>query len=106
MSRYTKIQTTSINTPKGLGGKTFYRGVKYPPIPLEFSDTYVYTEEGDRFDILAQQYYGDSSLWWVISSANQFLKQDSYYIPLGTQIRIPSNIGAIIANYDLQNKRR
>ena len=106
MSRYTTIRTTSNKTPQGLGGKYYYRGVKYPPIPIELSDTYVYTEEGDRFDILAQQYYGDSSLWWIISSANQFLKQDSYYIPLGIQIRIPSNVGAIIANYNLQNQRR
>jgi phage tail protein X len=106
MSRYTRIQTTSIKTPQGSVGKVYYRGVKYPPIPLEFSDIYVYTEEGDRLDILAQQYYSDSSLWWIISSANDFLKQDSYYIPLGIQIRIPSNVGAIKANYYLLNQRR
>tara|TARA_B100000780_G_C21116975_1_gene452021 strand:+ start:707 stop:1027 length:321 start_codon:yes stop_codon:yes gene_type:complete len=106
MSRYTKIKTTSINTVQGLRGKSYYRGVKYPSIPLSFSDTYVYTEAGDRFDILAQQYYSNPSLWWIISSANDFLKQDSYYIPLGIQIRIPSNIGAIQADYDELNQRR
>jgi len=106
MSRYTKIKTTSNKTPQGLSGKIYYRGVKYPPIPLNFSDIYVYTEEGDRFDILAQQYYNDSSLWWIISSANDFLSQDSYYIPLGIQIRIPINTGEIQARYDLLNTLR
>ena len=106
MSRYTKIKTTSIETKKGLRGTPYYRGVKYPAIPLEFSDIYVYAEEGDRFDILAQQYYGNFSLWWIITTANDFLKQDSYFPPLGVQIRIPTSIGAIQAEYDLLNQRR
>ena len=99
MNRYQYTKVTGRRTPT-------FGTTKYPVVPLSSSDIYVITQEEDRYDQLAQQYYGDSSLWWVISSANQFLKQDSYYIPLGTQIRIPSNIGAIIANYDLQNQRR
>ena len=89
MSRYDELRDI-----KGLGYVP-----KYPDIPLKFEDQYVITTEGDRLDILAQQYYGDSSLWWIISISNPQLEQNSLYIPPGTQIRIPTQVGDIIARY-------
>ena len=86
-------------------GKQYKGTIKYPSIPLSFEDIYVYSTQGDRFDILAQQYYSDSSLWWVISSANGELKQDSYYIPEGTQIRIPQNISEVVSKFKNLNER-
>jgi hypothetical protein len=105
MSRYNKIRVIKNQNQFGSPTPRYYRGVKYPAIPLSINDTYLYSEEGDRFDILAQQYYGDSSLWWVISSANNFLNQDSYYLPLGIQFRVPANVGLIQASYDRLNTR-
>lgn len=64
--------------------------VKYPPIPLDPSDIYVYTNRGDRYDLLANVYYEDSSLWWIISIANSSYQQDSIIPPIGKQIRIPN----------------
>ena len=83
-----------------------YVTVKYPQIPLNQSDTYVYTSRGDRFDILASQYYDDPSLWWIISIANSFLPQDSLIPPFGIQIRIParSQTASIIAEYNILNQ--
>ena len=43
--------------------KRMYATTRYPQIPRSFSDIYVYTTIGDRFDTLALQYYSDSSLW-------------------------------------------
>jgi len=106
MGRYTKIKIISRENKKGLSGVPFYKNIKYPSIALQQSDVYVYTEEGDRLDILSNQYYGDPTLWWIISTANEFLKQDSYYLPLGVQIRIPINIGQIQADYDILNLRK
>jgi hypothetical protein len=43
---------------------------------------------GDRFDILADQEYGDPLLWWVLARANP----EVFYpdeIPPGAVIRIP-----------------
>jgi phage tail protein X len=96
-----------VNNPSSnnRGDKLRYRGVKYPEIPLSTDDIYVYAEEGDRFDILAFQYYGDSSLWWIISTANIKLPQNSYFLPLGEQIRIPQNVGAIVSDYNVLNNR-
>ena len=100
MSRYSEIQI--LKTPKG---KRYYGTTKYPTIPLSLEDIYVYTTQGDKFDILAQQYYSDSSLWWIISSANSDLPQNSYYIPEGTQIRIPQNISGVISQFNALNGR-
>ena len=73
MARYTNIRTKSNKRPDGTQGKRYYAGVKYPQIPNSVDDTYVYAEDGDRYDQLALQYYGDPSLWWVISIANETL---------------------------------
>jgi len=99
MNRYNII-------PKTLSpdGERIYKTVRYPEIPRSFNDTYVYTTVGDRFDTLAQQYYGDSSLWWVISNANSKLLQNSLTPPIGTQLRIPANPNPILAEYEEINQ--
>ena len=40
----------------------------YPNIPKSDSDIYVVTQTGDRLDQLSNQFYGDSSLWWIIGT--------------------------------------
>jgi phage tail protein X len=105
MGRYSPIKQVSRIRQNATSGVRMYVGNKYPQIPLTQEDTYIFAEEGDRFDTLAQQYYGDSSMWWVISIANESLKQNSYYLPLGVQIRIPSNIASIMADYTKLNNR-
>jgi phage tail protein X len=97
MNRYQNIPIEKIDK------KRVYRTVRYPEIPLSENDIYVYTIQGDRFDILAQQYYNDSSLWWIISIANDNLLQNSLVIPEGLQIRIPTNIADIIQAFNLIN---
>ena len=51
-------------------GVRYYPNVIYPEVPVTEDDTYVIATDGDRYDTLAQQFYNDSSLWWVIASAN------------------------------------
>lgn len=98
MGRYSKISTS-----KDANGVESYNTVRYPEIPFSDDDLYLITEQGDRLDILANQFFGDSSLWWVISSANYGLLQNSYYLPTGVQLRIPNNIDSIIRKYDNEN---
>ena len=94
INRYQSIPKTKYE------GKTVYKTSRYPEVPLSENDIYVISTQGDRFDVLAQQYYGDSSLWWVISIANTgnagagtlpVLPQNTLIIPEGIQIRIPNN---------------
>ena len=99
MSRYNNIP--KVKTEDGIRS---YRTVKYPEIPRRNNDIYVITTEGDRYDILAFQYYKDESLWWVISSANAEYPQGSLYPPIGVQLRIPSNLDLIFNAYNHLNK--
>jgi hypothetical protein len=93
MNRYQNIPVIKINQ------KPVYRTVKYPEIPLDENDIYVTTVQGDRFDILASQYFQDETLWWVISIANDSLSQNSLIIPEGIQLRIPANVSQIVRKY-------
>jgi len=97
MYRYQNIKQTKID------GKRVYQTTKYPEILLTEDDIYVTTVQGDRFDVLALQYYQDESLWWIISVANGSLTQDSLLPPEGIQLRIPSNVAGIINNFNRIN---
>lgn len=95
MARYSNIPTV-----KSSNSKTVYQTVRYPNIPRSENDIYVFTTIGDRYDTLAQQYYGDSDLWWVIANANGNLDKGSLTPPLGTQLRIPANPTPTLATYN------
>ena len=97
MNRYQNISTIKINQ------KPVYKTVKYPEIPLDENDIYVTTVQGDRFDVLARQYYQDESMWWIISIANASLSQNSLIIPEGIQLRIPVNIENIKSSFNNLN---
>jgi phage tail protein X len=106
MNRYQSVPVVIVDK------KPTYQTTKYPEIPLSDEDTYVYTTQGDRFDVLAQQYYGDQSLWWIISIANTAvagtslpadLPQDSLVIPEGNQIRIPANYPEVLNSFRILN---
>lgn len=99
MNRYQNIPII-----KNSSGESYHRNTLYPRVPLSVDDIYVLTVEGDRFDLLANQYYGDPSLWWVISIANEDLPQNSLYPPLETQIRIPANYANVLSNYSILNQ--
>jgi len=81
MGRYDSLNSKKKN------GKDYKLTAIYKEIPELPEDIMVMTQDGDRFDLLAHQYYGDSSLWWYIAKAN---KMKFNNIPAGLTIRIPS----------------
>lgn len=99
MNRYSYIR---IQGEKA--APTSYTRARYPRIPVLPSDIYVISQKGDRFDILAEQYYSNPQHWWVISLANEDLPQNSLFLPEGHQIRIPQNIDRILSIYKLLNR--
>ena len=85
-------------------GKRKYKDIKYPDISLSENDIYITTTVGDRLDTLAQMFYGDVDLWWIIATANvDVIRRDSFGIKTGTQIRIPSNFQGIILRFEELN---
>lgn len=70
-------------------GARFYRTVLPSQIKRDAIEFVVISRPGDRFDILANEYYGDSSKWWIIAKANNFIN-GSVFIPGGIELIIPS----------------
>jgi hypothetical protein len=101
MYRYENISKTRIDRVK----ETLFVNNIYPDIPPAEGDLYVITTLGDRLDLIAQDYYGDVSFWWVLASANS-LPGDSIYPPIGMQLRIPSNLQGVISQYKIVNANR
>ena len=98
MSRYQTTPTKSTNRGSILST------TRYIEIPLSEDDVYVTTTVGDRYDILALDYYQKSSLWFIILMANPQLPKDTLIPPQGTQLRVPSiataySIANLYGNY-------
>ena len=96
-SRYQNIQTQ-----KSDNGKTIYLPVKYPSLVPSNNDYYIIAREEDRFDLIASDFYGQPTYWWVVAMAND-LPGDSMYAPPGTQLRIPGNLSDALSAYNIEN---
>jgi hypothetical protein len=81
MSRYTN---TEIKTPQGIRR---YK-TELLTIPPATDDIVLQITSPERLDKLAQEFYGDSELWWAIASINSI--KGSYMISANTIIRIPT----------------
>jgi len=86
--------------------RPYYKGKYYPNIPLSENDVYVITTVGDRLDNLAYSYYNDSTLWWVIATANNNITKGALYPEPGTQLRIPTDLNNVLQQFDKFNKAR
>ena len=98
-SRYTYSRKLITKETK----KQYLETTIYPKIKATDNDVYIITTINDRLDILADKYYGDKNLWWIISVANN-LNDASLHIEEGKQLRIPSNISAINSELERINR--
>lgn len=69
-------------------GKSVLKTKIFRTIPKSTADIYIITQETDRLDTLANTFYNDSNLWWVIAHANKLNSADIGVEP-GIQLRIP-----------------
>jgi hypothetical protein len=97
MKRYEYIKT--LQFPEG---KQYKTTTVYPDTPISENDYYIITTAGDRYDNLADQFYNDYTLWWVIAAANNS-ERASLIVEPGIQLRIPGNIDTILSNFDEAN---
>jgi hypothetical protein len=99
MDRYINNNIISTTTSPRYRSST-----RYPDIVLSEDDIYIITQYGDRLDNLAYQFYQDSTLWWILSTANPDLPNDSLYPPLGYQLRIPIVTNNILNDFEKLNQ--
>ena len=59
------------------------------------SDILIITSAEDRLDLLANHYYKDATMWWIIALANNLTDIDLKLEP-GTQLRIPTDVSNIV----------
>jgi hypothetical protein len=100
------IEKTTISNDKSKSarpvGTQYYRPTYYPNITVTAQDNYIITKSTDRLDLIAQDFYGDSTYWWIIAAANN-LEGDSLFPGEGTQIRVPGNLSLALAEYNENN---
>lgn len=90
--RYDKTRVLRL-----INGKKVYETVLPSQIDKKDTDIYIITQETDRLDTLARQYYNDPSLWWIIAQANN-INGANIGLDGGIQLRIPKNKFLIINN--------
>lgn len=76
--------------------------IKFPKIYKSINDMVIISKYSDRLDILAQKFYGNQSLYWIIALANN-LGKGTLDIPPGTTIRIPANFTQIVSEFSKLN---
>ena len=57
-------------------GKQYLNRIEYPVIPLRDSDIFINGKFGQTFINLANQFYGDKDLWWIIEE--QIINQNLF----------------------------
>lgn len=84
MTRY----TTPLTISKTDSGVRYFDTVIPTPVELRGNEILYETKIGDRWDLLAYQYYRNASLWYIIAKANNGLN-GSIFIKPGTTVIIP-----------------
>lgn len=88
-NRYTDAKIIQNESNKRVLSSTVY-----PPIQPQDGDIYIITTYNDSLDNIAQAFYGDPSLWWVLAEANA-LGKGSLKVPAGIQLFIPNDFSKI-----------
>ena len=87
-NRYEKVKITKLESGKHKG--IIRQHTKfYNKISESVDDIWVMTQEGDRLDLLANQFYGNPELWWYIARVNHLKTMN---VEPGIKIRVPNSI--------------
>jgi len=100
MNRYkfTRVKKDKVE------GTRYKSTTLYPKITRKDSDITYYTRFGDSYGSLANRFYSDQSLWWVIAKANEGFKGNLKF-KIGERVIIPMEIGEIVSELERLNNR-
>ena len=80
MSRYDRVRRISKDKISRIGTADL------PEFKEDNSDILLIAIDGDRCDLISQEYYGTTEFWWFIASINNL---NANNIEAGTQLRVP-----------------
>lgn len=83
MNRY-----QDLSIIKDSNGRRKYKTTFVPFFDKSDNDIYVITDDSDRLDLLANQFYGDSTAWPIIATANN-IGLGTLNVEASKQLRIP-----------------
>jgi hypothetical protein len=89
VNRYSKSSLNSKFNKKRNRDVKFKKTTMYKTVPKKNTDIYLIATQGDRCDLIAQEWYGDSRYWWFVARVNHL---NSMNIPVGTRLRIPKDL--------------
>tara|TARA_R100000988_G_C3936924_1_gene134258 strand:+ start:459 stop:764 length:306 start_codon:yes stop_codon:yes gene_type:complete len=100
MSRY-----NNTRLKRKPSGERVYSYTLYPKIPIKNSDVFITPTYGDRLELLANKYYKDPTLWWIIAQANGIKGFTALYPNnFKGQLRIPTEIQDILNEFSSMNR--
>ena len=79
-------------------GTRYLNRIEYPVIPIQDSDIKLRGVIGQTFENLANKYYGNPNLWWIIARANN-QNNGSMYTEISKEYRIPQEITLILQKF-------
>ena len=79
-------------------GKRYLQSYVLGDIPeSDPGDIFIEVSTTDRLDLIADKFYGNPNLWWIIAQANAIGK-GTLYIKEGAILRVPANPNIILNN--------
>mgnify|MGYP007077506591 CR=1 FL=1 len=84
-------------------GSRVYGTTFFSKLPIRDTDSFKYFPRGTRFDKIAYDYYGDPSLWWIITLANG-VTNASIQVEPTIEYRIPTELEPILSDFKRLNE--
>lgn len=101
MDNYSNVQILKTND-----GRRYYSTLFYPELVDGDDNYYVITENGDRLDKMAYQFYNDVSLWKIIAANNPHIRKDRLTLDANIQLKIPIDASKYIDRLRDFNEKR
>lgn len=86
LKRRSRLRFANLRLVDGI---EFWDLVELPTLSIQPDDTVYVVAGNDRIDLIANKFYGDPVLWWVIALANDLELLPSA-LNEGTLLRIPA----------------
>tara|TARA_B100000131_G_scaffold252941_1_gene246907 strand:+ start:1484 stop:1777 length:294 start_codon:yes stop_codon:yes gene_type:complete len=96
------MRYNNVERKRDKNGNRYLTPSSVPNIPIKDTDIFIYPIFGDRLDTIANRYYNDSTLWWIIAKANN-IGEGKIGLDMEKKLRIPTQIGDIIDLVETNN---
>lgn len=87
-------RTKFYSTKKRIDGKRQYRSFVFPTFEERSDDIVIEINGATKLDVVANNFFDDPTLWWVIAVYNN-INEPSLYVKDRQYLRIPNDIQTV-----------